>query len=378
MWLLALLVPVLAARWLVHGRLVTRTPLDGWFAAFLVLAVVNMAAAPYTRGWIMLSRPLFGLALYYSFVEHARLRRDLSHPIQATTWLALLVGFLSLTATLWNNKSVALYPFLDALPTIQRFPGAEGGFNANEIAGAAAWLQPLMAGIALYQWRAHQRDAKALIAFILLTAGLFLGQSRLALLGVGLAMAFLAFAALPAGWWRGLAVALLALAVGLEFRVVTYTPATAIENGLSERDEQSLVGRQDIWQSALAIIQNYPLTGVGMSMFRDGRVRDRYPAPGYPGRILPHAHNEWLQVGADLGLPGLVVYAGWHLTAGYMLFRSWRRGDRTLAAAMFAGLFAHAVFGLADAITLWDRFSFVYWWLLALVGAQFMLLKYMK
>jgi putative inorganic carbon (HCO3(-)) transporter len=377
-WLLVLLLPVLVARWQRYGRLWTRTPLDGWLAAFLALAIANMVLAPYTRGWIMLARPLFGMALYYSFVEHARQRSDLSPLLQATTWLALLVGFLSLTATQWNSKSAAFAPVLNALPILQRFPGAEGGFNANEIAGAITWLLPLMAGVALYQWRVRQPYAQALLAFLLLTLGVFLGQSRLALLGVGIGLGLLAFLAFPDRSWRALALALLALAVVLEFMVISYTPDTAVQSGLSARDEQSLVGRQDIWQSALAIVRDYPLTGVGMSMFRDGRVRERYPAPGFPGDILPHTHNEWLQVATDLGLPGLVVYADWHLTIGFMLLKVWRQGDKMLAAGACAGLFAHAVFGLADSITLWDRFSFIYWWLLGLVGAQFTFLKYVK
>jgi len=381
MWLLTLLIPVIGARWLKHGRLWTRTPLDGWFAAFLALAVVNMAAAPYTRGWIMLSRPLFGMALYYSFVEYAREHHDLGGLLRATTWLALLVGFLSLTATQWNSKSAPMTAIIDALPTIQRFPGAEGGFNANEISGAMTWLQPLMACIALYQRRAGQPYAKALIACLLLTAGVFLGQGRLALIGVGLAMGVLAFALPLRRAWRGLALAALLAAFGLELAVFNSTQDAAAQNSLSGRDEQSLIGRQDIWQSALNIVRDYPLTGVGMSMFRDARVRERYPAPGFLQSILPHAHNEWLQVAADLGLPGLAVYTGWHIAAGYMLLVVWRRGDerhKILAAGLAASLLAHLVFGLGDAITLWDRFSFFFWWLLGLVGALFTQLKYTR
>jgi O-antigen ligase len=329
----------------------------------------------------MLSRPLFGLALYMYFVESGREQRNLNRLLHATTWLALLVGFLSVTATQWNSKSEPFSPIIDALPTMQGFPGAEQGFNANEIAGAIAWLQPLMAGIALYRWRARQDYLGACVAFVFLTAGVVLGQSRLALIGISVAMGFLALTLVHSTPKRILALTVLAAAAGLEFTIFGDTQSTTGESGLSPRDEQSLAGRQGIWQSALNILHDYPLTGVGMSMFRDGRVRERYPAPGFVGDVLPHAHNEWLQVGADLGFPGLVVFVGWHVTAGLMLFYSWRRGDgqqKILAAGIAASLLAHGVFGLADAITLWDRFIFLYWWLLALVGAQFTVMKYAK
>ena len=72
LWLLWLLVPILGARVLLRGRVLTRTPLDGWFAAFLILGVINVYAAPYTRGLMMLARPLLGMVLYYAMVESAR------------------------------------------------------------------------------------------------------------------------------------------------------------------------------------------------------------------------------------------------------------------------------------------------------------------
>ena len=59
-----------------------------------------------------------------------------------------------------------------------------------------------------------------------------------------------------------------------------------------------------------------------------------------------------------------------------MLVQSWRKGDsqaRILAVAVAGGLLAHAVYGLGDAITLWDRLAFIFWWLLGLAGAQYIL-----
>ena len=126
----------------------------------------------------------------------------------------------------------------------------------------------------------------------------------------------------------------------------------------------------------MAIVHDYPLTGVGLSMFRDGRVRAQYPASGFEGRILPHAHDEFLQVATDMGLPGLIVFGAIYGVAGWMVLRIWRRGDaaaRILALALGAALLAHAVYGLTDAITLWDRFAFVFWLMLGLLAAQYAL-----
>ncbi|HLU12271.1 MAG TPA: hypothetical protein VK003_21515, partial [Oceanobacillus sp.] len=90
----------------------------------------------------------------------------------------------------------------------------------------------------------------------------------------------------------------------------------------------------------------------------------------------PHAHNEWVQIGTDLGIPGLLVFAGWFVVIGWMLLRVWRTGDlqaRAFSLATACGLAAHLFYGLGDAIPLWDRFAFVFWWLIGLALAQYLL-----
>ncbi|NJO84727.1 MAG: hypothetical protein HC828_19480 [Blastochloris sp.] len=88
-------------------------------------------------------------------------------------------------------------------------------------------------------------------------------------------------------------------------------------------------------------------------------MREAYPAPGYNLSVLPHTHNELLQVATDAGLPGLALYLAMYGAIVYMLVQTWRRGDfraKAVAASVGAGLLAHNFFALGDAITLWDRF----------------------
>ncbi|HLV33926.1 MAG TPA: O-antigen ligase family protein [Spirillospora sp.] len=390
LWLLWLLPLILAARYIAHERLITRTPLDGWFLAFLVLGALNVYIAPYTRGLLMLARPLLGMALYYAMIESARVSGRMRGPLQAVTMLGLLVGVLAIGSTQWSNKAPALDALIAAMPTLRGFPGAESGFNANEMAGALAWLVPLMAGLALYRWQQRQPRWAVIAAFVLLFTALFLGQGRAAIIGVFLALLLLIPLLIRRNLMRGLAFAALALMIAAQVGVsisfaqqqIEQVEAAASTGTNAEpvqlRDAQTIEARLQIWSSALAILRDYPLTGVGLSMFRDGRVRADYPVPMLEGRILPHAHNELLQVASDMGLPGLIVYAGIHAAAGYMLLQSWRRGDglaRAVSAAVAGGLLAHTIYGLADAITLWDRFAFVFWMLLGLTGAQYTLVQ---
>ncbi len=397
LWLLYLLLPIYAARYIVYRRLWTWTPLTPWLLAYVVLVVINimlglslaadgLASAPYTRGWVMLGRPLLGFAIFTACVEYARTYHSTQGLISLSTWAALGLGLLALGTTQWPDKAKQFAFITDALPKVGNFPGAEGGFNANEIAGALAWIVPLMAGVALYRWRDRlPRRDEVTLAFLLLGTALFLGQSRAALLGVLLALAILCWLLLRR-YWRFVGIAAV-FAIGvLQILAVAVVPVvpnaegdrdTAAGNVATQADE-SIAPRLRIWQSALEMIRDHPLTGVGISFFRYEPVRSMYPVPEVNPNVLVHTHNEWLQVGTDLGIPGLIVYLGWHIAAVYTLWFIWKNGNaeaRVAALAVCGGVLAHNIFGLADAIPLSDRFAFLCWWIFGLLGAQYAAVK---
>lgn len=377
LWLL-LLWPVFAgARWLARGRLLTRTPLIWPCAALLLLAALNVYLAPYTRGLEMLGRLLLGLWLCWTLTERARDAGGMDGPLWAAATLGLLAAALALGATQWSaSKSGQMWGVIAALPTIRNFPAFETGFNPNEIAGALAWLAPLLLGVAAGPARSRGLRAAAGAAGGLLLLALFLGQSRAALFGV---LAALGFAALliPAGRRRWLALAGVAALVALQAAVMTSAFQPASRANSAARDEISVGSRFDLVGNSLLIIRDYPLTGVGLSMYRDARVRQSYPTPALNNRA-PHTHNELLQAGTDMGLPGMAVFAWLHAAVAWMLYAAGRRGDtaaRAASAAVAAGLLAHLIYGLADAITLWDRLAFVFWLLLGLAGGQYALVR---
>lgn len=397
-WVLLLWLPLLAARWITEHRLWRRIPLDPWFALWFALGVISLAAAPFRYApialggtlfilptaytLIALGRPLLGLILVTSFASMADRARRMSGLLLVSSGLAVLIGILGLLSAQYSVKSSLMQPIIDVLPQLRGFPGAEGGFNVNEIAGAMAWFAPLMAGLALYLWRERHtetgRAARILrvvapVAFVLLWSALFLGQSRFAVLGVLPVLAVLV-GLLLRGRWRILGLALVVLFAALQV-IVFVTPAGGRQTAeqLDQRNEASSSSRLDAWNSALAIVRDHPLTGAGVNMFRSQPVRDRYPAPAWFG-VLPHAHNEYLQAAADLGLPGLIAFVGFQVTAAWMLWRVWRRGtprDKAIALSIAAGILAHIVYGMGDAIAMWDRFAFGYWWLMALAAAQY-------
>ncbi len=366
----------MAARFVLYHRLWTHTPLDFVFIAFILLMIFNVRFAPYTSRTVNFGRPLMGIALCLYFADFARAHRNLNGLLVGSIVIGVLVGFLALTGSQWNSKSDQMKFILNAIPRFTQFPAAEGGFNANEIAGAIAWVTPLLAGIALWSAKPLLRWLAA-ISFAILFFALFLGQSRFALAGTILALALMTPLVIRSWRWRTVAWVALALVIGLEVLIVKNVFAPPSAQAVEEaRDEDSLTGRFDIWNSALHIIRDYPVTGAGLNMFRDPRVRARYPVTTFLQPVLPHTHDETLQFGSDMGIPGIILFFAIYGVAGWMLFQAYRKSDhrgKVMAAAVAGGLVAHAFFGLGDAITVWDRFAFLLWWLLALACAQYVL-----
>lgn len=410
MWLLYLLLPVYAARYAVHRRLFSVTPLVPFMALFLALGLLNVQVSPFeSRGVRMLARPLFGIALVVWMTERAHADGNAGVPLRIMVVMGLFWGFVALTTSQWNSKSDDFRFLIDALPRMDWFV-FHAGFNANEIAGALAWLAPLAAGLVFYPWRraADFWRGASLLAFILLIVALVLGQSRSAVAGTVGGLLVISLFALPplrvSPWPRLVALSGIAGLVLLQSAVFFDLLSPAGDNestasassapvtpAVSDRDERSFAIRIDIWESVAEILGDYPLTGVGMDRFRANEVRAAYPVPGfdvpYGGglsddftrRILPHAHNELAQIGADFGLPGMLVFIAWYAATLWMVWVCWREGHgalRIAAVSTGAGLLAHLVYGMGDAITLWDRFAFVFWLMLGLVSAQWVVLRY--
>jgi len=393
-WLLGLAVPIVALRFVIYRRVWTDTPLHVWLLVFVAMTALNFVTAPYSRTdyLVLLSRPLLGIWLFIYFADFVQTHKTIKPLIIATIGLGAVLSVLALVATQWHpEKNFWLDFIITKIPTFDTH--AHGDmlsnmritYNPNEVGGALAWMSPLLLGIALlrtpdHNWRWLRISAGFFASLSLLA--LFLTQSRGALAGTFIAILLVIWMLLKHNrivrYGLITMIVLPALfVVGVLFNPFGIFPRADAEwqDGLTHRDFKSLSTRFDLWQAAIDIIRDYPLTGAGMSMYRMATWVDeeyeveRFMEKGYPA---PHAHNEVLQLGADFGVAGIILFAIWHYVIAQMLWYAWRNGDnllRGLALSVFAGLLAHTIFGLNDAITLWDRFTFVWWWLVGLAGA---------
>jgi putative inorganic carbon (HCO3(-)) transporter len=134
---------------------------------------------------------------------------------------------------------------------------------------------------------------------------------------------------------------------------------------------ETVAFRLEVWRYALEAIGDFPFTGTGLGAFRRVVLR-LYPITAYPNPDVAHAHNIFLQVALDTGLPGLAAYLGllWAVAAeSRRRLRATGGEGAAQALGVLATLAAFHVFGLADAIAPGAKPGLLFWWLLGLAVA---------
>lgn len=287
-----------------------------------------------------------------------------------------VVAGAALLGTTWTVKFSALAPLVARLPPpLFRLPGAEDGLNPNGMTGALLWVLP-MAGYLIWRGPIGQR-----------LAGVGLGAAMALVIGLAqsrggywaLAIATLFGWVLQGPWphrWRRVGIAVV---VGLGLAgvgVVVINAATGLATaGVGASVTETADTRLELWSRALQGIRDFPITGMGLNMFRTA-APVLYPLFIMPSKMdIAHAHNEFLQAALDLGLPGLVAFLSVNMVAFASLGLIWRRASspaqHAAAATLAAGLLAHLLFGLTDAVALGAKVGILFWILLGLIAGLF-------
>ena len=108
--------------------------------------------------------------------------------------------------------------------------------------------------------------------------------------------------------------------------------------------EQSVSERFLMWRSALNAIGDNPLMGVGFGNY-ESAYQEIYMLDEAKERFQGHAHNIYLQLWAETGLPGLLLFCG---LFGYILCWSWRRVRNFYGLILFAATLDFMLYGLTD------------------------------
>jgi len=373
--LVLMVVPVLAySAWVTYGTVIPRTPLNVSLGSLLIMVMISTTTTfDILFSLDKISGVILGVLVFWAVV------RWTTSPAKLATITAvfLLAGaVLSVLGLLGTHHGQYEHPdswashWRVVIPPIR---GAENGFNPNAVAGCLVLFLPLQIALFFFSprwwerwsqveargnWGSRVQGALLVVSSVTLVAM----QSRGALLGVGLvsAVALLAFS-------RGARI-LAALALGVIILGSVMLGPRAIARDVFDwagpAMEQTVTIRLSIWSRAIVGIQDFPWAGMGMNVART-------VLPVTPPRIeTAHAHNHLLQAALDLGIPGLIAYMSIWAVVAVLLARVWLRSRqieyRVAAAGLAAGLTAHFIFGMTDAIPLGSKVGVLFWLTLAL------------
>lgn len=381
------------------GRLAPATPINLPLLLLLLWSPVGLwMSVSWERSWHALGMLALGGALYFALLNWP--------PAQRRPWLVALA--IALVGLLLAVIGPAILP---SLPTklftfeaelAQSKPadlfGTGETINSNVLAGALLLPIPLLVALGIRRGWARQRWLPPLLLAPALYIGwaLLLSQSR----GSYLALIIALLVVFTLRWpWSGVAFIVAGVA----------TVASSLVNGNvllldaigSDGSVTSFSGRVEIWAKSLLALGDFWPTGIGIGTF-NLVIPLLYPYEAGWGNQIEHAHNLLLQVGVDLGVPGLLLY-GWLLVAVFgVLIKTIRHGgvgEETaelpiaaqpatrrdyyaqrrhahrqaalrwaLAVGVLAAMVAMLVHGLVDAVTWSTKLAFLPWLFYALAA----------
>lgn len=239
--------------------------------------------------------------------------------------------------------------------------------NANTFAEVLILLLPLTIALVLCSRRI---SARLLAAGVLCLGVIALGMtySRASWIGFACAMVVMVFLWKPK---------LLPVFFILCCAAVPFLPSSIWNRILTigNTSDSSTASRFPLYQAALRLIQDRPLSGVGLgtaAVQRYVKLHNLYhdPAP------FVHSHNTYLQVWAEMGVLGFAGFVGSALWGVKRAARAVRRcadgAARTITAAACAALCGALVCGLADYLWNYPRVMCIFWFVfaVALGGAK--------
>ncbi len=354
-----------------------------------VPSIINDSAAIQAIGILCV-----GVALYFSFVNFGYFQ---TMPLLAVVALSLIgIGLAAIGPALllaFPSKMFVIYEELRNTKPISLF-GATETINPNILAGSILLPLPLALALSLrWDWT-KQRWLPLLfgLAGLLMLLTLVLTQSRGSYVAIVIALVTL----LSIRWrWTLLVIMIMFIAVVATLGwdgLMQFASAIGSDGSIT-----SLSGRWEIWVGSFNTLLSYPLFGIGFGAFHSIMPGLFSNSKIFQSPDVTHAHNLLLQVGLDLGVPGLVLYLWVWICAIAIQVRLLRLGNEvavegthssmtrhqrqwlhqqkrksllstTLAAGLLTATVAMFLHGLVDAATWGTKPAFVPFLLLAITA----------
>jgi O-antigen ligase len=258
--------------------------------------------------------------------------------------------------------------------------------KVNTAASSFVLFLPVLIGLAAWSSQSNRRPSSfralrwtmAAAGTGLLLTALWITGSRTALIAgvvvaVGASVHTVMSRRVEHTTWRSVGAVLAALGVvAAVLGFGLYLKAERVENRKASALDASLHVRALMWRTALAMSASHPLFGVGLGQFpfqvaafkRDEALRAQI---GGVSRF--DAHNQFLQVAAELGVIGGVLFVGMFAATLWRAWTAFRKSRDALLGGAIAGVVAFLLTCLAGQPLLYEVVAFPFWMVLGVVLA---------
>jgi len=238
------------------------------------------------------------------------------------------------------------YSSLHLLREWQKYGGMSAGYRPGWVTGDPNYYSIsalLCLPLALYLLRTKQPQWErwfCVSSIVLTLLGLTLAASRGAL--IGLAVASLLSVARSQQLGRNFLILFVVL-----IPLMTFAPSSPLSRLLSpdRSDQESTDRRIALWETGLRMVQAHPLTGIGTGNFKP--LSRNY---GNFAEDVGVAHNTYMEVAAELGIPGLMLFGAILFSTAQTLARV-RRATRDSGPALIYHASEAIQVGLVGALT---------------------------
>ena len=371
----------LAQRVLKQQLIVPASPLSTCWYLFGGMVLVGVAVSadmaltlPETAGMLL------GFAWWRLLTRITQTKFDNVISILLLLGMAISITLMGLVSMEWPDKIAWLAPITEKITDgIILLPDHSTDVNANLVAATILLYLPLV--ISLTVEISATRRWLFMLGILLITSLLFLElltQSRAGWVATVVGLAFLY--ALKRGWFTGKwqkkqLIAALFIASFFTLLLISQTDFSRLQDAWLNPPTETEIGslhtlsfRQEMWRWGAVVIQDYPFTGVGFGTFR-AVVQRQYPIAVPITYDVSHAHNMYLQLALDVGIPGLLAYVAMMLVCGLMCIELSHRGGllRAFGQGVLASLVAYHVWGLIDTLPLGSKPTLIFWMLLGVL-----------
>jgi putative inorganic carbon (HCO3(-)) transporter len=358
-------------RWIATGHPCLSTPIGApVLVLLLILLISSFITPPFEVSLIEKLRLLTGILLFFSVINWATSPQRLSWMLWGTFGVAILLAISAILMVSWVNK----FRFLPALlpSSVISFlgeavhPNVMAGILLLFIAGILAWF--------VFVWGQVSRLQRIELITVIFCMMIIFGltQSRGALIALAIAVILLTLLRFKRSWILVVIGGVVAVTLIFQIGPEKIWRSVGVETGGISTFNQ----REEIWLRAILIIRDFPLTGIGIGNFRS--VTDYFYPFSSTLLNVDHAHNLFLQIAIDLGLPGLITWLACWFTILGMAWQLYRKGEgrlRALGAAILCSQTALGVHGLIDCVTWNTRPAVIVWVIWGITVAAWLQLR---